>query len=160
MENPGKLGMSTIVVAVDGSDASKAATEAALELARATGDRLVFVTVWRKLRGDFGLPYATLLPADVIDIERDWAQDTLAAAVAEAERTGVPAEAICRQGRAAHEIAAVARKHDARLIVIGSHGFGPIEGLILGSVSAGVLRHAPCPVLVVPSRRDERRLDA
>jgi nucleotide-binding universal stress UspA family protein len=142
--------MSSIVVAVDGSDASKAATGVALELARVTGDRLVFVTVWRKLRGDFGLPYATLLPSDVVDIERDWAEDTLAAAVAEAGRLGVAAEALCREGGAAHEIVAAARRHDARLIVMGSHGFGPIEGLLLGSVSAGVLRHASCPVLVVP----------
>jgi nucleotide-binding universal stress UspA family protein len=147
--------VSTIVVAVDGSDASNAATEVALELAGTTGDRLVFVTAWRKLRGDFGLPYATLLPSDVIDIERDWAEERLAAALAAAERRGVPAEALCRQGGAAHEIVAAARTHDARLIVMGTHGFGPIEGLILGSVSAGVLRHAPCPVLVVPGPKKE-----
>ncbi len=145
--------MSTIVVAVDGSDASKAATVVALELARATGDRLVFVTVWRRLRGDFGLPYTTLLPSDVVDIERDWARDTLAASVAEAEQAGVPAEAVCLQGGAAHEIVGVARSQEARLIVMGSHGFGPVEALVLGSVSAGVLRHAPCPVLVVPGPR-------
>jgi nucleotide-binding universal stress UspA family protein len=145
-----EIEMSPIVVAVDGSDTAKAATQVALELARATGDALLFVTVWRELRGDFGLPYATLIAPDVVEVERDWARDTLAAAVAEAEQAGVPAEELSRHGRPAHEIVAVARERSARLIVVGSHGFGPVESLVLGSVSAGVLRHAPCPVLVVP----------
>jgi nucleotide-binding universal stress UspA family protein len=143
--------MEHIVVATDGSDTSKAATEVALELARATGDALLFVTVWRELRGDFGLPYATLIAPDVVEIERDWARDTVAAAVADAERAGVPAEGLSRHGRPAHEIVAVARERSARLIVVGSHGFGPVESVLLGSVSAGVLRHASCPVLVVPA---------
>jgi nucleotide-binding universal stress UspA family protein len=143
--------MGPIVVAVDGSDASKAATQVALELARATGDALLFVTVWRELRGDFGLPYATLIAPDVVEVEHDWARDTLAAAVSEAEQAGVPAEGLSRHGRPAHEIVAVARERSARLIVVGSHGFGPVESVLLGSVSAGVLRHASCPVLVVPA---------
>ena len=143
--------MEHIVVATDGSDTSKAATQVALELARATGDTLLFVTVWRELRGDFGLPYATLITPDVVEIERDWARDTVAAAVADAERAGIPAEGLTRHGRPAHEIVAVARERSSRLIVVGSHGFGPIESALVGSVSAGVLRHAPCPVLVVPA---------
>lgn len=143
--------MRTIVVGVDGSSASKEATKVALELAQAAGDNLVFVTVWRELRGDFGLPYATLMAPDVVDVERDWARDTLAAAVEEATQAGIPAEAVSRHGRPAGEIVVVARERNARLVVVGTHGFGPVEGLLLGSVSAGVLRHAPCPVLVVPA---------
>jgi nucleotide-binding universal stress UspA family protein len=142
--------MDRILVAIDGSDTSKAATRVALELARATGNALLFVTVWRELHGDFGLPYAALVAPDIVDVERDWARDTLAAAVAEAEQAGVPAEGLSRHGRPADEIVAVARERGSRLIVVGSHGFGPIESLLLGSVSAAVLRHAPCPVLVVP----------
>jgi nucleotide-binding universal stress UspA family protein len=143
--------VSVIVVGVDGSDAAKAATRVALELAGAAGDSIVFVTAWRELRGDFGLPYASLLAPDVVDVEREWAEETLAAAEAEAKQVGIPAEALSRHGRPAHEIVAVARERDARLIVVGSHGFGPVEGLLLGSVSAGVLGHAPCPVMVVPT---------
>ncbi len=37
----------------------------------------------------------------------------------------------------------------ADVIVVGSHGRGAIERLLLGSVSEQVVRHAPCPVLVV-----------
>ena len=36
------------------------------------------------------------------------------------------------------------------LLVLGSRGFGPVMRLLVGSVSAKVIREAPCPVLVVP----------
>jgi universal stress protein A len=36
------------------------------------------------------------------------------------------------------------------LIVLGSHGRGPLSHLFLGSVADGVLQRARCPVLIVP----------
>jgi nucleotide-binding universal stress UspA family protein len=39
---------------------------------------------------------------------------------------------------------------DVDLLVCGSRGHGPIGAAVLGSVSAGVMRKARCPVLVVP----------
>ena len=38
----------------------------------------------------------------------------------------------------------------ADLLVLGSRGFGPLMRLLIGSVSARVIRGAPCPVMVVP----------
>lgn len=151
-------GTGTILVATDGSDPAKAAAEVAFELARASGDTLLFVTVWRELRGDFGLPYGTLIAPDAADIERNWAHQALAAAAAQAREAGLEAETVCRHGKPAREIVEVARERGVRLIVIGSHGFGPIEGTLFGSVSTGVLSRAPCPVLVVPTpvRAEER----
>jgi nucleotide-binding universal stress UspA family protein len=113
-------------------------------------DDVCFVTVWRELRGDFGLPYAKLLAPDLADIERGWALETLAAAAAEAQRAGVPADTVARHGKPAQGICAVAEERAARMVVVGSSGWGPTEGLLLGSVSSEVLRHARRPVLVVP----------
>lgn len=52
-------------------------------------------------------------------------------------------------GHAADEICRKAREENFDLIVIGSRGLGELAGYIMGSVSNRVVRHAPCPVLVV-----------
>ena len=45
---------------------------------------------------------------------------------------------------------------DAELLVVGSRGRGGFSELLLGSVSHAAVLHAACPVVVVPSSRDER----
>lgn len=47
-----------------------------------------------------------------------------------------------------------AEKHDADVIVMGSHGRGKLFDLVVGSVSAGVIRKSLVPVLVVPARSE------
>ena len=50
---------------------------------------------------------------------------------------------------AEYEICEIARKRKTDLIVIGSHGAGAIRRAMMGSTAERVVRHAPCPVLVV-----------
>ena len=50
------------------------------------------------------------------------------------------------------EIVSAAKDWPADLIVIGSHGRGGLTRALLGSVAEGVMRHAPCPVLVVRAK--------
>jgi nucleotide-binding universal stress UspA family protein len=45
---------------------------------------------------------------------------------------------------------------DAELLVVGSRGRGGFSELLLGSVSHAAVLHAGCPVVVIPSSRDER----
>ena len=47
-----------------------------------------------------------------------------------------------------------AKKLDASLIVMGSHGHGALYHLLVGSVTEGVLKGTACPVLVVPARQE------
>lgn len=47
-----------------------------------------------------------------------------------------------------------ASKH-ADLVVVGSHGRGPVRAMLQGSVSQSVVRHATCPVVVMPPHQGE-----
>ncbi|NOX64099.1 MAG: universal stress protein [Chloroflexi bacterium] len=47
-----------------------------------------------------------------------------------------------------------AREHDIDLIVMSTHGRGGLSRLVFGSVAEGVLRQAPCPVLLVRATED------
>src|SRR5213080_1080614 len=49
-----------------------------------------------------------------------------------------------------HARAAVAREVGADLIVVGTHGYGRVAGLLLGSVTQGLLHSGVCPVLAIP----------
>jgi nucleotide-binding universal stress UspA family protein len=57
---------------------------------------------------------------------------------------GSPPEALCAASR------------DAQLLVLGSHGHGQLFEAVLGSVSGYCVRHASCPVVVIPGRLVER----
>ncbi|EKB17863.1 MULTISPECIES: universal stress protein [Aeromonas] len=61
----------------------------------------------------------------------------------------IPATFDIRFGRAADEIIIQAKEDEVELIVMGSHGRSGISHLLVGSVAESVVRHAPCPVLVV-----------
>jgi nucleotide-binding universal stress UspA family protein len=47
------------------------------------------------------------------------------------------------------EILKAAREEEFNLIVMGARGISRIKEILMGSVSDGVTRHAPCPVLLV-----------
>ncbi len=66
---------------------------------------------------------------------------------------GIEATSTLVAGATVDTILAQADHLKADLIVIGSHGRGALYRALVGSVSEGVLRRSPCPVLVVPSRR-------
>jgi nucleotide-binding universal stress UspA family protein len=53
------------------------------------------------------------------------------------------------------EIADYAKKWDADMIVVGSHGRSGVKRLLMGSVARTVLRHAHCSVEVVRPRRND-----
>ena len=52
-----------------------------------------------------------------------------------------------------HAILAVAEQHGVELIAVGTRGLPALRSLLHGSVSHGLVQHAPCPVLVVPPAR-------
>lgn len=68
----------------------------------------------------------------------------------------VDAEARTAVGSPSKEILRVAEQIDADLVVMSSHGYGPVAQVLLGSTSERVIHGATCPVVVVPSKERPR----
>jgi nucleotide-binding universal stress UspA family protein len=142
--------MGVILVATDGSRVANAALDEAIALAVETGDAVTVITVWRALQGDFGLTYpSTAMLPELLEAERAHAEAALGDAAARAEEAGVRFRTRLTTGDPADRICAYAKEIDARLIAIGTRGYGTVASLLLGTVSNAVIRNAPCPVLVV-----------
>jgi nucleotide-binding universal stress UspA family protein len=77
------------------------------------------------------------------------AKKTVATAAAELRKLGFCAEGVSLEGAPETEIIDYAKRWGADLIVVGSHDRSLLERLLLGSISDGVVKHAPCSVLVV-----------
>ncbi len=146
------MGFSRLLMAVDGSPICVNAVREGLDLARrldAAVATVFAVEIPVAYAGDIGVPRHELLQI----AERD---DEAVRAVLRTD-CGLAADAphFVRVGRPADVIDAVAREWPADVIVMGSHGRGGLGRLLLGSVAAEVVSHAPCPVLIVrlPDRK-------
>ena len=136
-----------VLVAVDGSELATAAVRAAADLASGLGGELAIVSVFdpRVVMSIEGGPSAL----DLVGILRDDARRSVDEAAKEAAACP-PVERMVREGAPGTEIRAAAAEWKADLIAIGTHGRGGLKRLLLGSTAEAVVRHAPCPVLVVP----------
>ncbi|HUZ98676.1 MAG TPA: universal stress protein [Gaiellaceae bacterium] len=144
--------MDTLILATDGSPSAHHATEKAIELAQATGWPLRVVSAWQTptiVGSYYGYAIPEAYSPELLDVERERAADAAAAAVNRARALGIDATAEVRHGDPVEEICAAAGDAGAALIVLGAHGWGALKRLVFGSVSTGVLHHAPCGVLVV-----------
>ena len=53
------------------------------------------------------------------------------------------------------QIVDYARKHQIDLIVLATHARSGVERLLMGSTAEAILRHSPCPLLIVPPPGNE-----
>jgi nucleotide-binding universal stress UspA family protein len=141
--------MSTIVVATDGSASARAAVEHALEEARSSQATVELVGAWSTpVNGTLGAP--TYMSEDAFYATRDAMREILDGTQAHAAELGVTAEVHLVAGDPAVAICKVAEEQHADMIIMGSRGHGPLAAALLGSVTAHVVQHAHCPVMVVP----------
>jgi nucleotide-binding universal stress UspA family protein len=143
----------TIVAAVDFSDISGDVLETARDLARLQHARLHVVhAVGDPFRSMYAVETTGLNLPDVL---RQWTE----AAEKRLERLveGHPMEpglltTVVLSGSPAHAIVKYAEEQQADLIVVGSHGRGPVSRMLLGSVAERVLHLAGRSVFVVSQR--------
>ena len=69
-------------------------------------------------------------------------------------QAGIEASALLIRGPIIETILNEAQRFEADLLIVGSHGFGAMYDLLVGSSSRGVLKRSKIPVLVVPVRED------
>jgi nucleotide-binding universal stress UspA family protein len=134
----------SVIVGVDGSEGSCVAVDEALRLAGDLDALVTFVFVRKPPPALLGNPYYERA------LKNDIARAGLAIgqAVEVATRAGIEADSEILEGDAADELVSFADNRDADLIVVGSRGFGPLAGAVLGSVSRSVSQHANRPVVV------------
>jgi nucleotide-binding universal stress UspA family protein len=136
-----------ILLAVEpGGASSDRAVAEAIELAARDRAELIVMSVVEPAR--VPLPgRASRRP----DQERERLEGLVRPIVARARATGVSATWLVWDGDPGEVIPDAADAEGADLIVMGSHGRGPVGRLLLGSVSRRVLDQARCRVVVVPS---------
>ena len=139
-----------ILAPTDFSPASDRALDVAIDLARLTGAAIEVLHV--NLEAMWVLPPPVDVVAAPIDMTEILATSAvqLEAAVNRVRAAGIQCTGVSESGRTDAEIVEYARKRAAGMIVVGSHGRHGIGHVLIGSVAEKVVRHAPCPILVVP----------
>jgi len=137
-----------IMVPADASEYSHRALATALELAKKFHAEVVllFVTYTPEAYWEYN-------PDHTIEISKEQIEErgefTLKTTLAGIDVGDVPLKKKILQGHPSTVILEEISNENIDLVVMGSHGYGPIAGAVLGSVSQRVLRKSPCPVLIV-----------
>jgi nucleotide-binding universal stress UspA family protein len=153
----GKARLQRIGVAVDGGSEAWRAVYAAGYLAKRAGAQLRILSVMGKPHYVLGGLLSPLGPEEYREFkEREW--DRVYADATERLPDDVTTEPLLLHGDPAEALAEAAS--DLDLLVLGSRGYGPTKGTLLGSVSARVMAAAPCPVIVVPRGAGPTPLEA
>jgi nucleotide-binding universal stress UspA family protein len=139
-----------MLVPTDFSDASTAALDTAMDLAR------IFHAAIELLHVDLDLALVMPPPGDIVALPmamqgmRTDAAEKLNRAVAGVREQQIECTGASESGRTYSAIVDHAAQISAGLIVMGSHGRHGLGHLLLGSVAEKVVQNAPCPVLVIP----------
>ena len=142
--------------ATDGSDSARRAGDYLRDLA--TAFERCEVVVLHVLRpptywlapNEIGAVASGELMAQLLETARDEGKTIASRSAASFEAAGCKAQGLIAEGDPASEILAVAEAEKVDMIVMGSRGMSPIQGLLLGSVTDRVLHQGEVPTLVIP----------
>lgn len=141
-----------ILVPLDFSNCSIAGLEYAIRFAESSSAELVLLNsvsvpsfaVYGEY-GDRGFPAANHCAWQTAEKEMSRLHSTLVA-------RGINAETVIESGVPAHQICLYAQNHEVDLIITAAHGRTGLKNFLLGSTAEQIVRHGPCPVLVVPGK--------
>ncbi|MGY1839907.1 MULTISPECIES: universal stress protein [unclassified Modestobacter] len=142
----------SIIVGLDGSEASGRAADAAADAARRHDLRLVLACVvpW----SPYSFSTAEENERRAIEKEREARaahERVLDPAIARLTAAGdLQVDGVVRHGHPAETLVALAREHDAAWIIVGRVGQSRVRTLLFGSTPSSLIQLSPVPVLVVP----------
>jgi nucleotide-binding universal stress UspA family protein len=144
------MNITRVLCPTDFSEASANAIDLAVAIARWYKARVaaIHVAADRVIAPEF----ASLTAGGTLDAELDALRATTALGFSMASSTGVGVDVLVDVGPPADRILERAVALPADVIVLGTHGRGGFQHLLLGSVTERVLRKAVCPVITVPPR--------
>jgi nucleotide-binding universal stress UspA family protein len=149
-----------VLVGIDDSAGARAALDYAADRAAEAGALLIVATTYRPVTAQVWAEAGmyntdTGTTPEINAVARQSAGNVAAAGVVRAKQRypSLRAEELVMAGPAARELARAA--DGCGLLVVGTRGHGGFAGLLLGSVSHGVIHSAPCPVAVVPTARPQ-----
>ncbi|MEI8048166.1 MAG: universal stress protein [Bacteroidota bacterium] len=144
--------MKKILVAIDLSDIAIAAVEYAAKLAVAFNSQVRILHVEVPIPAYIGNELVQpVIPTDndeeLIRIRKD-----LSAMVDHLNLQGIEADYELVKGPIVETIIEKAALYSADIILLGAHNHGFLYRAFIGSVCSGVVKHSPCPVLIIPSK--------
>ena len=152
--NNAMLDIKRILCPVDFSDASRHAIDQAVVIAKWYAARItalhVYDPIFAPASGLATVGYPVEPPFEAVDSKR--LEDEATTWCRSAIPPGIELEILIETGQPAKHILQRAVSLPADLVVMGTHGVGGFQHLVLGSVTEKVLRTARCPVLTVPPR--------
>lgn len=138
-----------ILIATDGSEYTKEAVSTGLHLAKILGAEVTALYVIDQTSFvSFPIDSSIVSVYSLLENEGKRAVEEVKK---EGEQTGVKVSTVVVEGSPTRKIVEMAADFD--LVVIGTLGRSALSKLFMGSVAERVTRYAPCPVLVVRSRK-------
>lgn len=143
----------TILVPVDFSDATEKVIQMAGTLAQAFKSRVVLLHVAEPEPDFVGFEPGPVSVRQSVAKEFHAEHASLEQSKQKLATEGVEVVALQIQGPTIEKILHEIAQQNAGIVVLGSHGHGALHHLLAGSVAAGVLKAAACPVLIVPVKK-------
>jgi nucleotide-binding universal stress UspA family protein len=149
------IGISKIMVGIDGSEESVNAADYAIAIAKRHNAELIAVNV---LTSDIGYAYSSpgvesppLTIREIILLAEDEVKKWLDDIKEKADKSGIQfrSEIIMAKRSAVSTMVDYAEEQKIDLIVVGTRGRSGIKKMLLGSIASGLVTYAACPVLVV-----------
>ena len=147
-----------ILLAIDGSACSQAATRAVVDqFPRERAEvRVLHADDWpNRLPTSLAFAEGPSAASDILDVRderRRQGEELVSRAAQQLQAAGFQTSTAVRDGDPRHAILDVAAEWGPDVIVLGSHGRRGMNRFLLGSVSESVVRHAPCSVEIVRAK--------